>query len=108
MSERNKASIRSTKVEGKFDMMIRPTGSEKFIDKVGLTAVEVCDYLFSGPLVDFLEFDINGNAVNHEAIHAEAQRRGKSIVNEGPCPTCRNTTSANPSCPECGVPLPSA
>ena len=108
MNERNKASIRSTNAEGIFDMMIRPIGSETFIEKTGLTAVEVCDYLFAGPLVDFFEFDINGNAVNHAAIHAEAQRRGKTIVEQRPCGACGNTTTVNPSCPECGVPWTNA
>lgn len=108
MSKRNKASIRSTDVDGIFDMMIRPSGSETFIHKDGITAAEVCDYLFSGPLVDFFEFDINGNPVNHEAIHAEAQRRGKTIVARRACDTCGSTTSATPSCPECGAPWTNA
>jgi len=108
VSERNKATIWSTDVEGIFDMMIQPTGSDTFIDKKGLTAAEVCDCLFAGPLVEFLEFDSKQNAVNHAAIHAEARRRGKPIVSECPCPTCKHSTSANPSCPECGVPWTNA
>lgn len=108
MSERNRATIWATNVEGIFNMMILSNEGHTRIDKPGLTAVEVCDFLFSGPLVDFLEFDVDGKAVNHEAIHAEAHRRGKSIVSQGPCPGCGRTTSADPSCPVCGVPWPSA
>ena len=108
MNERNKATIRATKDEGIFDLMIVSNGGRNRIDKPGLTATEVCDCLFSGPLVDFLEFGLDGKPVNHEAIHAEAKRRGKSIINQGPCPGCGRTTSADPSCAVCGVPWPSA
>lgn len=108
MITRNEARVWATNVEGRFDLVIRPIGSNDSIEKKNLTAVEVCDYLFSGPLVEFMEFDIKGNAVNHEAIHAEAERRGIRIVNERPCPACGNTTRADPSCPVCGVPWTSA
>ena len=108
MSERNRASIWATAVEGRFNLIVLPSGDSKRIDKPDLTAVEVVDYLFSGPLIDFREFDINGKEVNHEAIHAAARGRGKPIVNQRPCETCGNVTRADPSCPECGVPWPSA
>ena len=108
MSERNRATIWATKVEGRFNLTILPSGDGERIDKPGLTAVEVVDHIFSGPLIDFTEFDVDGKPVNHEAIHAEARRRGKSIVGVRPCDTCGNTTETDPSCPECGAPWTNA
>jgi len=108
VSSRNSASIRATNVEGRFDLTILPSGDGKRIDKPGLTAAEVVRYLSSGPLIDFREFDIDGIEVDHAEIHAEIQRLGKSIGNQRPCETCGNITRADPSCPECGVPWPSA
>lgn len=108
MSQRNKASIWATDVEGRFNLFVLPSGDFERIDKLGLTAAEVVDYLLSGPLIDFREFDIHGNEINHEAIHAEARRRGKPVMNRRPCDACGKITSADPSCPECGVPWPSA
>ena len=108
MSERNRATIWATKVEGRFNMMILSTGGHERFDKHDLTAVEVVDYLLSGPLIDILEFDVDGKPVNHEAIHAEARRRDKSIGRQRPCGTCGSITMANPSCPECGAPWTSA